>query len=683
MNKQRHKNRGGHTWFVLLLSCLLFTACAQAPLSRRDRELETPEAREAMRRFDEAERLAEKKDYLEAYAIYEAYLRDYPTGVLADNALMNSGLMLMAVGKYEDARNAFETFLRRFPKSAFAQEARFNIVLAYYTEGSYTLAAAFGESSLKKAKTREQKYQLHNLLGYIYGAGGEYRKAFDSYMQAYARSDDNTRAEVLSKVKEVIAYLSEDVLIELIDRYGKKKPGGYLHLQLAQGYASEDLVEQSIETLEAFIKHFPNHEEMVTAEGMVKELESRTRVDRFLVGCILPLSGRYATFGNRALAGIELALSEMNARLDMQPVQLRIRDSKGEPGEAVAAVEELVLEQGVVAIIGPMVTSESAASRAEMLRVPMIALTQKPDVTTIGDYVFRNFLTLSSQVKALVEYTVRDLGIQRFAIFYPEEPYGVNFMNQFWDELLRQGADVVGVESYRPDQTDFRDAIKKLVGLYYPRMEKPGQSLDHGTAIWEKLLEMQRREIEGFWFNQWDEASDTTAQEKEIWLEDDVPEPIIDFEAIFIPDSFDKIGLIAPQLIYHDVVDTLLLGTNLWHSDKLLEIAQGYVQGAIIPDGFFLDSPLEEVAKFVDNYTSVFGESPDYLAAQAYDVARVLAYAINDPSVRSRRTLMQTLKAFDPFPGVTGSFTFDETGDSEKELYLLTIEGNRFLQIKP
>jgi hypothetical protein len=35
------------------------------------------------------------------------------------------------------------------------------------------------------------------------------------------------------------------------------------------------------------------------------------------------------------------------------------------------------------------------------------------------------------------------------------------------------------------------------------------------------------------------------------------------------------------------------------------------------------------------------------------------------------------------FSGVTGLTSFDETGDVEKELYLLTVEGRRFVQIRP
>jgi ABC-type branched-subunit amino acid transport system substrate-binding protein len=328
-----------------------------------------------------------------------------------------------------------------------------------------------------------------------------------------------------------------------------------------------------------------------------------------------------------------------------------------------------------------------------------MTLTQKPNITVTGDYVFRDFLTLSLQVKAIVNYAVGDLKLHKFAVLYPEERYGVSFMNRFWDELISHGAEVVGIESYGTEQTDFSDAIKKLVGLYHPRPEKPPEEQIEDEGVWERFLEPEE---ETGWVDTQDtpEAPDDTffdqderPQEDQGALEEDdheewsgekeEPKPIIDFEAVFIPDSFEKVGLIAPQLLFHDVADVLLLGTNLWHSEKLIEMARAYVQGAIVPDGFFVNSPSPRVQDFVNSYLEVFGSLPSFLEAQAYDAAWILFEAANKPGVRSRRTLKEAIMEVKDFPGVTGVTSFDETGDADKDLYLLRIEGGRFVQIKP
>ena len=203
------------------------------------------------------------------------------------------------------------------------------------------------------------------------------------------------------------------------------------------------------------------------------------------------------------------------------------------------------------------------------------------------------------------------------------------------------------------------------MGLHYPRPEEDAQDESPGQT--EAPLEF---------LPAGQEAVPAEQEKKE-------PEPIIDFGAVFIPDTFEKVGLVAPQFPYFDVANILLLGTNLWHSDKLIEMARPYVQGAIVPDGFFPNSPSPVVRDFVKGYEKVFGTCPRFLEAQAYDAASILFQLVNHPEVQARRTLKSALMKVKDFPGVTGLASFDETGDVNKQIYLLKIEGRQFVQIRP
>jgi branched-chain amino acid transport system substrate-binding protein len=688
------------TWpSFLLLGLFLIPACAPSRVSTRQGVPFSAESIEALKRFEKAEHLFQEQAYLEALDIYKDYLREFPGGSLADTALMKIGLVYMAVEDYPQARQAFESLVSHYPNSPFVEDARLNVIVTYDKEGDYRSAERYAGSALRSAQTPHQAFRIHNLMGYTYSASNQFKDGIESFMKAYQLASGQERAETLSKVKELITYLKEPELKSLLETYGDSIPGGYLRLQLAREYASEDLVDMAMNVLSDMIRLFPQHEEVETARALMEELESRMRVNPFLIGCILPLTGPYGTFGNRALTGIELALQRFNGQPDVNPMQLLIQDSKGDPNETAMALETLALTHGVVGIIGPMITSESAAIKAQALRVPIMTLTQKPNITLTGDYVFRDFLTLSLQVKAIVNYAVGDLNLQKFAVLYPEERYGVSFMNRFWDELISRGAEVVGIESYGTEQTDFSDAIKKLVGLYYPRPERPPGEEIRDEGVRERFLEPEEKTGRVATQDTPEAADDRFSDQGELPQEDqgaleeedqeqwskqkEEPEPIIDFEAIFIPDGFEKVGLIAPQLLFHDVADILLLGTNLWHSEKLIEMARGYVQGAIVPDGFFVNSPSPRVRDFVNSYQEVFGSLPAFLEAQAYDAAWILFEAANKPGVRSRRTLKEAIMEVKDFPGVTGVTSFDETGDADKDLYLLRIEGGRFVQIKP
>ncbi|MEJ2068152.1 MAG: ABC transporter substrate-binding protein, partial [Deltaproteobacteria bacterium] len=489
--------------------------------------------------FEKAEKLFQEQAYLEALHIYKDYLRESPRGFLADTALIKTGLIYMALEDYPQARQTFESLLSHFSNSPFVEDARLNIIMAYDKEGDYSSAEKYAESALRLAHTPAETFRIHNLMGYTYSASNQFKEGIESFMKAYELASGQERAEILSKVKELITYLKEPELKSLLEIYGDKVPGGYLRLQLAREYASEDLVDMALKDLSDMIRLFPKHEEVEAALALREELESITRVNPLLIGCILPLTGPYGTFGNRALTGVELALQRFNEQPRVHPMQLLIQDSKGDPNEAAMALETLAITDGVVGVIGPMITSESAAIKAQALKIPLMTLTQKPDITLTGDYVFRDFLTLSLQVKAIVNYTVGDLNLHKFAILYPEERYGISFMNRFWDELISRGAEVVGIESYGTVQTDFSDAIKKLVGLYYPRPEKSLEEAAQDDHVKEQSQEDQAA---------FDE------EDHEGWSEEKEEEaPIIDFQAIFIPDGFEKVGLIAPQLLFHNV----------------------------------------------------------------------------------------------------------------------------------
>ncbi|MES0349925.1 MAG: penicillin-binding protein activator [Desulfobacteria bacterium] len=617
----------------------------------------SPELAQALDRLEKADHLFQKNAYPEALAIYQNHLKEFPSGPLADTALMKTGTVHIAMGDYREARKVFHRLIRQHPKSPFVEDARFNVVLAYHKEGNYRAAVNYASSVLRSAKTSRHRSRIHNLMGYSYSANRQFEEGIKSYMNAYRLAKSQERAEILSKVKEVIAYLEEPELNSMLDVYTDGILGGYLRLQLARVYALEDRIEQAIQILSDFTIRFPHHDEFETATALMEELKSGPLVDPFSIGCILPLTGSYGTFGNRALMGIELALDQFNTRTDANPIQLLIRDSKGDPNEAARAVEDLAFRDRVIGIIGPMITSESAAVRAQALKVPIMTLTQKPDITKLGDCVFRNFLTFSLQAKAIAAYAVQELGIKKFAILYPEERYGISFMNRFWDELIVHDAEIVGIESYGTDQTDFADAINKLVGMYYPRPEVPEEEegLDTTTPPADEPTEEEEKE----------------------------PKPLVDFGAVFIPDTFEKAGLIAPQFPYYDVGNVLLLGTNLWHSDKLIQTARRYVQGAIVPDGFFLESPSPAVQDFVMRFEKIFGSSPGFLEAQAFDAASIIFQLTNHPDVRSRRTMKEALMEVKDFPGMTGLTSFDETGDVDKQIYLLKIKGRRFVQIKP
>ena len=436
--------------------------------------------------------------------------------------------------------------------------------------------------------------------------------------------------------------------------------------QLGFNYAMEERYDEALTTLTEYLEIYPEHENQSLVENLIDDIKKNAVFNRHTIGCLLPLSGPYEVFGNRALKGIELALAQFSARRGNPPINIIVKDTAADPNKTMMALEELYRDQ-VAAILGPIVTSEMAGREAQQMGVPIIAFTQKDNIPEIGDKVFRNFITPEMQVQAIASFTVQSLGLSRFAILYPDETYGLTYMNLFWDKLLELGGTVVGVESYKPNQTDFIVPIKKLVGIYYeiPEDLKPENDPDiafqvDGTSGQsdEQTLEEDNEEVE------------------------DEPAAIVDFDAVFIPDAPGKVGQIVPQLAYFDIKDVYLLGTNLWHSDSLIKIADQYVQGAVMPDGFFAQSASSRVQKFVKSFEETYQETPDFVAAVVYDSAMILFDVLSRPHIRYRTEIRDELLKLESFPGVTGTTRFDENGNVLKKMHLLRIKGKRFVELK-
>jgi len=157
----------------------------------------------------------------------------------------------------------------------------------------------------------------------------------------------------------------------------------------------------------------------------------------------------------------------------------------------------------------------------------------------------------------------------------------------------------------------------------------------------------------------------------------------VDFEAVFIPDSPTKAGLIIPQFAYLDIRDVYLLGTNLWHSQKMIEMAGQFLEDwAIIPEGFNGENDSEKMREFVNSFVEKYGEEPEFIEAVAYDTAMMLFQTLSMPNVRVPGSVRNELAGIRNYKGLTGLTSFDDSGDAQKNLYLLTISRGRFTELK-
>jgi branched-chain amino acid transport system substrate-binding protein len=650
---------------LFLTVALLLGACAIKPVPEK--------AGPGYQLFSQAEKMLQAKSYKKALEHFKEYYEQFPDAPLADAALMKMASIHATLGDFEQAQNIYHRLIGEHPGSPFVPDARFEILVMYYNQGEYDNVIEQATQFLKEKPSRIHIQKTYVLLGDTYKAMNSPKDAVSYYIMALRKSKDIEKDSIVKKLKDTIRGLEYQDIMALFNEVKDNTLKGYLMFQLGLSYTEEEKYDDALKILTAFTEKFPEHENVQQAKRLISSINKRSVYSRYTIGCLLPLSGPYKIYGNRALKGIQLAFNQFNAKNPQRSIKIIVKDTASDSAKSEIAVKEL-FEENVAAIIGPVITSGTAARAAQNYRIPIITLTQKDNIPELGEYVFRNFITPEMQVKAIVSYAAEELGLKSYAILYPDEKYGETFMNLFWDEVIVHEGKVVGVESYRPDGTDFADPIKKLVGLYY---DVPEDLKNIDQAAKEKENDEATKNIIETLLSPLDEKSEN-------WdiKENEESEAIVDFDAVFIPDAPKKSGLIIPQLAFYDVKDTYLFGTNLWHSDNLIDMAYKHAQGAIMPDGFFAESKSQNVKQFVDGYNEIFHQKPGFIEAAAYDTALILFQIVSRPDVRFRSVIKNELKRLDGFQGVTGLTSFGNNGNAIKNLYLLQIRGQRFVELE-
>jgi branched-chain amino acid transport system substrate-binding protein len=672
----------------LMLVLMLMTACASVPPSETVRP-DDPEGGT----FAHAEAFWGKGAMDQALAYYTHYLGQFPQGRYAATARLRIGTIYQQQGLPEAAQAFYRSAIEQFPNSAAAVESRSALLDLLIAEDRLDEAADIAAALLDGPADRKMKQSVLHRLSRLHR---QTDKAALSVWYAYLMYKELPYSDkylLEADIKESISRLQADDIEILWDRLEDRTFRGHLMYRYAVVQAEQGHYDAALELLTTFHHSFPDHPFTSEALQRIETLTTKLSFEPHTLGCLLPLSGSHEAFGRRVLNAVELALSLMRAGESPPRIKLVVEDSGSDDETTIKAVHKLAAAR-VGAILGPINTAPAAALEAQKLNIPIFAFTQKADITAIGDFVFRNFITPRSQVRTLVDYYINVLGMHKFAVIYPAEIYGQTFTNLFWDEVIRQGGRMVAVEGYAPGRTDFAETIKKLTGNHYavpsdlrarPLVHIEQQPYYSTSADAPDRLETWVPDavsrLSGLYYqNPNQERSRPSAGSRS----EESREPVaVGFDVLFIPDAPRTAGLILPQLAYHDIANIQVAGTNLWHSRQLIDMAQQFVQDAVLVDGYYKDSASPIVRRFVETYRSVYDTEPELMEAFAFDTANMLFALLDRPDIRMRHELRDQLKQMVQPDGVTGATSFGPDGDAIKKLSLLRIKGDRFLEIQP
>lgn len=493
-----------------------------------------------------------------------------------------------------------------------------------------------------------------------------FKDALSIYDQLLSRVKGDKQLEIISKIESVLSKTPTRDLEEWSQMKDTHIPKALILYFLGLNHALENNPRKSKEALEIYISQYPDHYYYYEALDLLDTVK-KSLFSKDTIGCLLPLTGKYAVFGQRALSGIQLAVHELSVKYSRE-FKVIVFDTQADPGLAIEGVRQLH-QRNVAAIFGPLLMEGEAGKEAEKLKIPMIALTQKTDFPLQGDYLFANFITPEMQVQILGNYIFSNLGIKKVAILYPDEKYGIKYMELFLDIVREYGGEIVGIEPYDGKKTDFTVPIRKITGEFFPVPESIHSPLTNseGTADQDENQSTYQMENEDETELPKRKKSGTKSK--------------IHFQALFIPDSPSRVNLILSQFAFNDARGIYLIGTNLWHDESFLKSVKDHNKKVIIPDGFLDSSQNPVTGEFSKNFESLFNHKPQFLEAISYDTASILFITAMDEAVDSREALKNALKEKRIYDGVTGHTMFDEQGTAHRPLFLMTVKNGKFVEI--
>ena len=339
----------------------------------------------------------------------------------------------------------------------------------------------------------------------------------------YVASDQPRKAVMERGLLKLAAELSADGLVDILQLATPEAdmsfPWSVLLLEkarreMASAGGGTDVPARSrisapgvfadIELMARTLQRAPRQAEVFTP------VESTVPLHPSTTALALPLSGPYAALGRKIAAGAEAARAELN-RTGIATEVIVIDTDRPEWTEEVSR-----LPAECVMVGGPIMQPAYAEAKRAGLTKSRVFFTflASLDAGEEGRVAWRFFTSPRDQVGAVMRYA-SEAGVRTFASLYPDEAYGKRMNALFLEAAPGDGGSAVARSvAYAPgDVSSWNEVVGRMV---------------------------------------------------DVRMVGKVPTSAADFEAIYLPDAWDKASLLIPYLFFNGEDRLLILGSSLW-----------------------------------------------------------------------------------------------------------------------
>ena len=351
-------------------------------------------------------------------------------------------------------------------------------------------------------------------------------------------------------------------------------------------------------------------------DGAKKEASETVKL-----GNSAPLTGPVSVYGITTNNGIKFAVDEVNANGGILGKQIEWfeYDDKGEITDAVTNYNNLMQDE-VEAIFGGVPSKPSLAIAESAANDEVVYITPtgtQANITEGKENAFRTCFTDPFQGEVLANFSKNNLDAKKVAILRNQSSdFSMGVADVYSKKAKDLGMEVVADESYGDSDTDFKAQLTKV------RKENP--------------------------------------------------------DVLFIPDYYEKVALIVPQ-VREAGIEATLVGADGW--DTVLSVMDksnfDAIEGSYFANQFTLEDPSEKVQNFVKAYEEKYGDKPSTFAAEGYDTVYLYKQAVEEAGTTEWDKVIEALKNI-KFDGITGSFTYDENHNPIKTAKMMKIVNGEY-----
>jgi branched-chain amino acid transport system substrate-binding protein len=340
------------------------------------------------------------------------------------------------------------------------------------------------------------------------------------------------------------------------------------------------------------------------------------------IGFLGALTGDVAMYGKPTLAGMEMAVKEINAAGGVNGKELEIvkADNRGDKQEGATITNKFISRDKVVAIVGDPTTgiTKVAAPIAQKSEVVLMSAgSTGTGVVELGKYIFRDTLLDTVAVPSLVEYFSKQ-GLKNVAVITSDNnDYSVGLTQVFMDAIKGKDIKVVADEKVKDGDKDFSAQVTNI------KAKNP--------------------------------------------------------DIIFFSGYYTEGALIMKETKNQGLKAKMFGGDGLY-SPTFMELGGSAVDGAMVYVGFSPQQPTPEVAKFIEDFKAQNnGQEPGLFEAQGYDAIKIIAEGMKRAKSNDPKVFRDEVAKTKDFAGVSGNITFRDNQEPIKSpVYLLEVKNGKF-----